>query len=87
MLRVPQMAERLVDEPVPFFDDFGLVEEEEEEEEEEQPRVVPELYFRGPLVDDRHIICPVDHSGDVHRQARAVQKYWPPWGLQWLTSL
>ena len=33
VLRVPQMAEQLVDEPVPSFDDFELVEEEEEEEQ------------------------------------------------------
>ena len=45
MLRVPQMAEQLVDEPMPSFDDFELV-EEEVEEEEQQPRVVPESYFR-----------------------------------------
>ena len=43
VLRVPQMAEQLVDEPVPSEDDFELV---EEEEEEDQPRVVPESYFR-----------------------------------------
>ena len=42
VLRVPQMAEQLVDEPVPSFDDFELVEVgEEEEEEEEPPRMVP----------------------------------------------
>ena len=39
VLRVPQMAEQQVDEPLPSFDDFELV---EEEEEEEQPQVVPE---------------------------------------------
>ena len=33
VLRVPQMAEQLVDEPMPSFDDFELVEEEEEEEQ------------------------------------------------------
>ena len=37
----PQMAEQLVDEPVPSFDDFELVEASEEEEEEELPRMVP----------------------------------------------
>ena len=41
------MAEHLVDEPVPSFDDFELVEEEEEDEEEEQPRVVPESFVRA----------------------------------------
>ena len=42
VLPVPQMAEQLVDEPVPSFDDFELVEvgEEEEEEEEQQPHMV-----------------------------------------------
>ena len=46
VLPVPQMAEQLVDEPVPSFDDFELVEageEEEEEEEEELPRMVPRV--------------------------------------------
>ena len=43
VLRVPQMAEQLVDEPTPSFDDFELV--QEVEEEEEQPCVVPESYF------------------------------------------
>ena len=46
---VPQMAEQLVDEPVPSFDDIELVEEEEEEEEEAQPRMVP-----GSRVRDAH---------------------------------
>ena len=41
VLLVPQMAEQLVDEPVPSFDDFELVEESDEEEEEQQPQVVP----------------------------------------------
>ena len=42
VLRVPQMAEQLVDEPVPSFDDFELVQVgEEEEEEDEHPQVVP----------------------------------------------
>ena len=44
VFRVPQMAEQLVDEPVPS-DDFERV-EEEEDQEEEQPCVVPESYFR-----------------------------------------
>ena len=39
VLRVPQMAEQLVDEPVPSFDDFELI--QEEEEEDEHPQVVP----------------------------------------------
>ena len=40
VLRVPEMAEQLVDEPVPSFDDdFELV--EVGEEEEEQPHMVP----------------------------------------------
>ena len=46
VLPVPQMAEQLVDEPVPSFDDFELVEageEEEEEEEEELPHMVPRV--------------------------------------------
>ena len=45
VLPVPQMAEQLVDEPVPSFDDFELVVagEEEEEEEEELPRMVPRV--------------------------------------------
>ena len=34
VLRVPQMAEQQVDEPLPSFHHFELVEEEEEEEEE-----------------------------------------------------
>ena len=40
VLPVPQMAEQLVDEPVPSFDDLELV-EASEEEEEEMPRMVP----------------------------------------------
>ena len=40
VLPVPQMAEQLVDEPVPSFDDFELV-EAGEGEEEEHPQVVP----------------------------------------------
>ena len=44
VLPEPQMAEQLVDEPVPSFDDFELVEaSEEEEEEEELPRMVPRM--------------------------------------------
>ena len=46
VLRVPQLVEQLVDEPVPSFDDFELG----EEEEEEQPRVVPESCGAGFLV-------------------------------------
>ena len=46
VLRVPQMAEQLVDEPTPSFDDFELVEEEEEEDEQQQPSLVTESYFR-----------------------------------------
>ena len=34
VLHVPQMAEQLVDEPMPSFDDFELVEVGEEEEEQ-----------------------------------------------------
>ena len=47
LCREPQLVEQLVDEPVPSFDDFDLV--EEEEEEEEQPRMVP-----GSRVRDAH---------------------------------
>ena len=50
LCREPQLVEQLVDEPVPSFDDFDLVEEEEEEEEEEQPRMVP----AGSRVRDAH---------------------------------
>ena len=42
VLRVLQMAEQLVDEPVPSFDDFELV-QVGEEEEDEHPQVVPGL--------------------------------------------
>ena len=50
VLRVPQMAEQLVDEPLPFFDNFELVQvSEEEEEEDEHPQVVP-----GSRVSDAH---------------------------------
>ena len=74
VLRVPQKAEQLMDEPVPSFDDFELVQEEEKEAEDEHPQVVPGSRVRdahgrswcqvvGPagcvLVDDRHIHCPV----------------------------
>ena len=82
VLRVPQMAEQLVDEPMPSFDDFELVEEEEEEDEQQQPSLVPESYFR----DDFGRVCGPEGvywwmigtstvqwpSGGVHRQARAV---------------
>ena len=56
MLPVPQMAEQLVDEPVPSFDDFELVEAGEGEEEEEHPQVVP-----GSRVRDAHgrLLCRV----------------------------
>ena len=44
------MAEQLVDEPVPSFDDFELVQVgEEEEEEDEHPQVV-----LGSRVSDAH---------------------------------
>ena len=46
VLRVPQMAEQLVDEPVPSFDDFELA---EEEEEDEHPQVVPGSRVRDAL--------------------------------------
>ena len=46
LCREPQLVEQLVDEPVPSFDDFDLV---EEEEEEEQPRMVS-----GSRVRDAH---------------------------------
>ena len=45
VLPVPQMAEQLVDEPVPSFDDFELV--EVGEEEEELPRMVPGSWVLG----------------------------------------
>ena len=77
VLRVPQVAEQLVDEPVPSFDDFELV--QVGEEENEHPQVVPgsrvsDAHGRswcrvagpageGLLVDDRHIHCPVDPPG------------------------
>ena len=76
LVREPQVAEQLVDEPVPSFDDFDLV---EEEEEEEQPRMVPGsrvVDAHGPflvpgcgpggsvLVDDRHIHCTVHPPPD-----------------------
>ena len=49
VLLVPQMAEQLVDEPVPSFDDFELV-EESDEEQEEQPQVVPRSRVRDAEV-------------------------------------
>ena len=83
MLRVPQMAEQLVDEPVPSFHEFEIF--EEEEVEEEQPLVVPESYFRDAA---GHAWCRNHWPGEGdHRQARAGQKNWPPWGLWWLTCL
>ena len=70
VLRVPQMAEQLVD----AFDDFELV-EEEEEESYFRPRVVPCLRSGGGLlVDDRHIHCPVDPSGGVHPGQGGIEK-------------
>ena len=71
VLPEPQMAEQLVDEPVPSFDDFELVEAGEEEEEEKLPRMVPGTrawdaegheWSRvvGPLVAYRHLHRPVD---------------------------
>ena len=75
LCREPQLVEQLVDEPVPSFDDFDLV--EEAEEEEEQPRMVswvscsrcswPFLVSgcgpgEGVLVDDRHNLCTVHPS-------------------------
>ena len=86
VLHAPQMVDQLVTHAL-LRDCLGRV---EEEEEEEQPSVIPESYFRdaagrawcrvsgpagGILVDDRHIICPVDPSGGVHRQARAENKH------------
>ena len=87
VLRVPQMAEQLVDEPTPSFDDFELVEEEEEEGEEElQPSLVPESYFRDDFGREWCRVYGPEGvywwmigtsavqwpSGGVHRQARAV---------------
>ena len=52
VLRVPQMAEQLVDKPVPSFDDFELVEEDEEEEDkEEEPPLVPQVQFLDRMLD------------------------------------
>ena len=88
--REPQLVEQLVDEPVPSFDDFDLV--DEEEEEEEQLRMVP-----GSRVRDAHgrSWCRVARTAGVywwmigtctaqytlrggdHRQARTVYRYWP----------
>ena len=100
LVREPQLAEQLVDEPVPSFDDFDLV-EEEEEEEEEQPRMVP-----GSRVLDAHgrSWCRVAGPAGVYwwmigtstaqytppdgiTATRAVYKYWPAWWLRWVTLL
>ena len=97
LCREPQHAEHLVDEPVPSFDDIELAGEDEEEE----PRTVPgsrvrdahrRSWFRlaGPagvywwMIGTSTAQCT---PGGDHRQARAVFKYWPPWGLRWVTSL
>ena len=84
VLREPQMAEKLLDEPVPCLDDFALV--EVGEEEDEHPQVVPGSRVRdayghawcrvvgpagGLLVAYWHFLRPVDPSGGDHRQARA----------------
>ena len=72
------MAEQLVDEPVPSFDDFELF--EEEEVEEEQPRVVPEPYFRDAAGREWCLVIGPEgvywwvistSTGGVRRQARA----------------
>ena len=101
VLRVPQKAEQLVDEPVPSFDDFELVQEEEKEAEDEHPQVVPLSRVR-----DAHgrswcrVVGPAGVywwmigtstaqytlPGGDHRQARAVNKYWSSWWLWWVTS-
>ena len=50
VLPVRQMAEQLVDEPLPSFDSFELVQVgEEEDEEDEHPQVVP-----GSRISDAH---------------------------------
>ena len=61
VLRVPHMAEQLVDKPVPSFHEFEIF--EEEEVEEEQPRVVP-----GSLIRDAagHAWCRVTGPEEVH---------------------
>ena len=61
VLRVPQMAEQLVDEPVPSFHEFMIV--EGVEVEEEQPRVVPESYIRDAA---GHAWCRVFGPEGVH---------------------
>ena len=80
-LRVPQMAEQLVDEPMPSFDDSERV---EEEEEEEQPRVVPESYFRDAAGCEW---CPVPGLEGVYwwMIGTSSVQWTPP--LRWLTCL
>ena len=78
VLPVPQMAEQLVDEPVPSFDDFELV--EVGEEEEELPRMVP-----GSRVWDAegHAWCWVAGPARVYwwKIGTSTAQYTPPEGL------
>ena len=78
VLRVPQMAEQLVDEPVPSFDDFELV--EVGDEEEEQPHMVA-----GSRVwdADGRAWCQVVGSAGVYwwRIGTSFAQWTPPEGL------
>ena len=81
VLPEPQMAEQLVDEPVPSFDDFELVEAgEEEEEEEEQPHMVP-----GTRAWDAegHEWCRVVGPAGVYwwRIGTSIAQWTPPEGI------
>ena len=88
VLPEPQMAEQLVDEPVPSFDDFELVEvgeeEEEEEEEEELPRMVPRVIPGTRAWDaEGHEWSRVVGPAGVYwwRHGTSIAQWTPPEGL------
>ena len=85
VLPMPQMAEQLVDEPVPSFDDFELVEvgEEEEREEEEEEEELPHMVPGSRVWDaDGHAWCRVVGLAGVYwwRMGTSIAQWTPPGG-------
>ena len=84
VLPVPQMAEQLVDEPVPSFDDFELVEVGEEEEREEEEEELPHMVPGSRVWDaDGHAWCRVVGLEGIYwwRMGTSFAQWTPPEGL------
>ena len=83
-LRDPQLAEQLVEVPVPSFREcafvqVGLGEDHGTGQGCWWSHVVPRSWTTwGLLVDGGHTPHPVAPTGGTHRQPRAVNKYWAP---------